>query len=106
LPLNLLRQRLAPTDLRRVKPPPKQADSFYLSREWRSLMDRIIAERGRRCEDPECPKPHPAVTRIYGDHIKELQDGGADFDPANIMLRCAAAHTRKTARERAKRMRG
>jgi 5-methylcytosine-specific restriction protein A len=41
---------------------------------------------------------------VYGDHIIELQDGGALLDPANVMLRCAPCHGRKTAAERDKRM--
>ena len=30
----------------------------------------------------------------YGDHIKERRDGGADFDPGNVMIRCATCHGR------------
>jgi 5-methylcytosine-specific restriction endonuclease McrA len=99
----MIKSRVARAETRRVLPPPKTADSFYLSPEWRALMDQIIAKRGRICEDPECRKPHPPITRIYGDHIKEKRDGGALLDPTNIMLRCGPAHGRKTARERAKR---
>ena len=78
--------------------PPKQAEPFYLSTDWRSLMARIIAKRGRRCE--ECGA---TGGRIYGDHIIERRDGGADLDPTNIMLRCHGCHERKTAKERGKR---
>src|SRR4051794_39894376 len=91
-----LGNRVAILDTRRVKPPPKIADQFYLSREWRALMDQIINDRGRTCQDPDCPKPHPPISRVFGDHIKELKDGGATLDPANVLLRCGAAHTRKT----------
>jgi 5-methylcytosine-specific restriction endonuclease McrA len=42
--------------------------------------------------------------RVYGDHIIELQDGGALLDPSNVALRCAPCHGRKTVLERDKRM--
>jgi 5-methylcytosine-specific restriction endonuclease McrA len=100
---------LAPTvpriDVRVAKPPPKTADAFYSSPAWRALVTRLIAERGRRCE--KCGKTHNAdgsPVRIFGDHIVELQDGGAPFDPANVMLLHGACHSAKTAHERAKRM--
>lgn len=95
--------RLATVDARRVKPEPKQVDPFYRSAEWRRLLAAIIAERGRRCEDPECPTPAGPWSRIYGDHLVELRDGGAPLDRNNVGLKCASCHTRKTMRERARR---
>ncbi|TIV00211.1 MAG: HNH endonuclease [Mesorhizobium sp.] len=92
-------------DTRTVKVAPKTADAFYLSPEWRKLMAEIIAERGRRCEDPQCDgRTHRPGMRVFGDHVVELRDGGAPLDKRNIMLRCGASHTRKTLAERAKRM--
>jgi 5-methylcytosine-specific restriction protein A len=102
--LTALPPRIATIDTRSAKPPPKTAAPFYLSPEWRRLMDKIIAERGRRCEDPLCTMPHRRGIRVFGDHIVELQDGGASLDPANVRLVCGSCHTRKTAEERAKRM--
>lgn len=90
--------RLATAEYRRVPPPPKTAASFYLSPEWRELMARLIKERGRRCE--RCVA---TGCRIYGDHIKELKDGGAPLDPANIMLMCSPCHGLKTAAARKER---
>lgn len=58
----------------------------------------IIAERGRRCE--ECGREN---CLIFGDHIRELPDGGEPFDRANVLLRCGSCHTIKTMVERAKR---
>lgn len=86
-------------DARSVKPLPKTAEAFYLSPEWRALMKRIIAKRGRRCE--ECER---TGTRIFGDHIIELKDGGAPLDEANVMCRCGSCHTKKTVVARAARM--
>lgn len=97
--LRTIRPRLRTIDTRTAKPPPKRAEAFYLSREWRTLIASIIAKRGRRCE--ECGTSGGI---IYGDHIIELKDGGAPLDEANIMLRCPACHGRKTAAERTRRL--
>ncbi len=86
-------------DARTVKPPAKKADAFYLSSEWRALMARLIKARGRRCE--QCGR---TGTRIYGDHVIELQDGGAPLDDDNVMLLCGSCHTEKTTAVRAKRL--
>jgi 5-methylcytosine-specific restriction protein A len=85
----------------------KKADPFYLSPEWKALMRHIIKVRGRRCEDQrhDVAAPREGV-RLYGDHIVEVQDGGAKLDPSNVMLRCGPCHGRKTAEARAARARG
>jgi len=68
------------------------------------LIRDVIAKHGRRCEDPACATPDRARgKRIYGDHIRELKDRGEALDPANIMLRCASCHGKKTATEARKR---
>jgi 5-methylcytosine-specific restriction endonuclease McrA len=87
-------------DTRSAAPAAKKAAPFYLTPEWRDLIASIIAERGRRCE--ACSR---TGTRIFGDHIRELQDGGAALDRRNIRLLCGACHTAKTAAARAARMR-
>jgi 5-methylcytosine-specific restriction protein A len=96
--------RVRTADTRRVQPPAKTADPFYLSPAWRGLMEEIKLERGHHCEDPHCTTPRARQTPLYGDHIIELRDGGAPLDKTNVMLRCASCHTRKTAAERAKRL--
>lgn len=97
--------RVKAIDTRRVQPPPKTADPFYSSALWRQLMADIIAERGRICEDPHCDgKTHHPGMRVFGDHIVELRDGGTPLDKHNVRLLCGAAHTRKTAQARAKRL--
>jgi len=89
----------------RLAPRPKQISDVYHSKPWVELRAAIIKQRGRRCEDPKCATPNRgAGGQIYGDHIVELQDGGQLLDPANVLLRCAPCHTRKTIEERAKRM--
>lgn len=106
--LATLSPRLGTLDTRTARPPartwedrkvsePRQG--FYQSPEWRALRDRVTEQRGKRCED--CGR---TGTRIYCDHIVELQDGGAGLDDANIRLRCGSCHTRKTADARARRL--
>ncbi|CAA2142761.1 hypothetical protein HYPP_03782 [Hyphomicrobium sp. ghe19] len=103
--LRTLMPRIRTMDTRTVRPPPKVAEDFYSSSEWRAFVADLIRERGRVCEDPQCDgRTHRPDMRVYADHIVEMRDGGAPLDRRNMMLRCAASHSRKTARERAKRM--
>src|SRR5438309_1732906 len=79
--------RVPASDSRRVKPSvaPKRGDPFYGSAPWKALMARLIAERGRRCQDPACQTPNRGQGgKIYGDHIAELRDGGAPLDRHNV----------------------
>lgn len=96
--------RVKAIDTRRIQPPAKTADAFYTTTAWRHLVDRLKLERGNRCEDPNCRTQVSRRTRLFGDHINELRDGGAPLDPANVMLRCGACHSRKTAARRAERL--
>ena len=80
-----------------LKAPPKLADEFYRSPEWRRLVREIKAERGSWCQ--RCGSGH----RIIADHIKELKDGGARLDRSNIELLCQSCHNKKTAASRAAR---
>lgn len=96
--LTVLDQRCAP-------PMPTTGPvQLYGTTEWKTLIARLIRERGRVCEDKSCRAEHKPRQRIYGDHVIELQDGGAPFDEHNILLRCASSHTIKTNKERAKRL--
>lgn len=81
-----------------IKSPPKIAEGFYQSREWRVLMATLKRQRGGWCE--RCGSKH----RIAGDHIVERKDGGADLDPSNIELLCQACHNAKTKRSGKQRM--
>lgn len=99
--------RVAARDSRTVQPAPKRADAFYASPEWRALIKRLIAERGRRCQSPSCRRTHDDAgnpVRIFGDHINELRDGGAPLDADNVSLLCGSCHTKKTLEERARRI--
>jgi hypothetical protein len=101
--LKILASPLRKLDTRIAKPAPKTADPFYLTSAWRNLIDRIVKQRGRKCEDTQCLYPWRTGIRVFGDHIVELKDGGAPLDESNIMLRCGSCHTRKTAAERRRR---
>lgn len=97
--------KLGPPRRVKVRVAEKRAAPFYLSPEWQSLMHSLIAERGRRCEDPEHDPARPSTgMRVFGDHVVELADGGAPLDARNILLRCGSCHTRKTAAARARRL--
>jgi 5-methylcytosine-specific restriction protein A len=81
----------------------KQADSFYLSSEWKAFRNLLIKERGWRCEDPKCATPRGPWKQIYGDHVVEIIDGGAKLDRRNVLLRCGGCHGRKTREQKLKR---
>jgi 5-methylcytosine-specific restriction protein A len=79
------------------QPRGKSCAPFYGSRAWKALVARIVAERGRLCEAKDCAtQARGRGQRIYGDHVRELRDGGAALDPTNVMLLCASCHRRKT----------
>lgn len=96
--LRSLAPRVGMIDIRRIKPLPKTRAEFYGTPEWRTLIAAVIAERGRRCED--CGR---TGCRVFGDHVVELQDGGAPLERRNVRLRCGSCHTTKTTAERARR---
>lgn len=74
----------------------KQANSFYLSPEWKVLRDALVKQRGWRCEHPKCETPRGPWKQIYGHHIVEIADGGAKLDPRNVILACGVCHGRVT----------
>lgn len=100
-PLRQLGPTVKPMDMRSCRPGPKLTDPFYTSTPWRSLIARIIAKRGRRCE--VCGKDHPEM-RLIGDHIVERKDGGAELDENNVQLLCISCHNTKTALAAKRRM--
>lgn len=84
----------------RIVAPPKRAEPFYQSPQWRDLVRDVKRERGAWCQ--RCGSKH----RVIADHVVERKDGGADLDPANIELLCQACHNSKTAAARARRASG
>lgn len=96
--LTCLKPLVSVLDTSIAKEPPKRADSFYTSPEWRALMASLKRKRPDCCE--RCGR---TGTRLFGDHIHELKDGGAPLDESNVQLLCGSCHTTKTAQARAKR---
>ena len=90
----------------KLRQPRKMADSFYNSPEWRALIEAIVRQRGRSCQDPAHDRTKASTGRVFGDHVIELRDGGRPLDRSNILLRCGSCHSRKTAAARANRYRG
>ncbi len=93
-----------PTKPSRVQVQQPKTNPFYLTPEWRSLVADIIRERGRHCELCGRSREGGIPIRIYGDHIIELRDGGDPLDRRGVQLVCSSCHTKKTLRERARRM--
>jgi 5-methylcytosine-specific restriction protein A len=96
--------RIAARDTRRVKPPAKVPAPIYSTPQYKQWRKQVIMRAGGRCQDPQCLHPTRRPSRLFADHIVELRDNGAPFDPANGMVRCGSCHTRKTADARARRM--
>lgn len=95
-----------PTRSARV-PTASSHNPFYSSKEWKDLVEEVIRERGRVCEEMQCARRFGRdgkPIRLIADHIIEIRDGGARLDKSNIKLVCFSCHSLKTARERANRM--
>ena len=104
--VRMLGGRLSTVDLRRVKPVEKQRESLYSTPEFLAWRELIVERAGRRCEAVDhgqrCRKAEP-YNRMFADHIIEVRDGGALFDPANGQCLCGSHHTLKTNAARAAR---
>jgi 5-methylcytosine-specific restriction protein A len=99
--------RVPAADTRVAKVPEKEADELYSKPAYREWREIIVRRAGWRCEAIEdngyrCERRSPAW-RMYADHIREVKDGGAEFDLANGQCLCPVHHALKTNVERAKR---
>lgn len=84
----------------RVKAPPKVADRFYRSVDWRALR------AAKRAEGPAFCCVCGSGGKLILDHRVERKDGGADLPSLDELdWYCVADHNRKTAREKARRAR-
>jgi len=92
-----------------VQPKPKRVDAIYLSQQYETWRKIVIDRAGARCQAIDngyrCHKAAPAH-RMFADHIAEISDDGATFDPANGQCLCGSHHTIKTMAARARRMGG
>ena len=101
--LRTLRPRIGMLNLQTATTPSKVAAPIYQTPEYRLWRSIVIERANGRCRDPHCAQPFRAGIRLFADHVVELKDGGAPFDPDNGLARCGACHTRKTVAERARR---
>ena len=97
--IRTLSARVKALDMDTAKPPARLTEKLYGSTAWLGLMARLRKQRGNQCQ--HCGRKE---CRLFGDHIVELQDGGAALDSANIQILCGACHVQKTNAERAKRI--
>jgi 5-methylcytosine-specific restriction protein A len=88
--LTSLKPRVAPIQ-RRTPEPPKVADGFYLTREWRVARDLCVA-----LHNWMCAKCRRSGCRLFVDHIQERKDGGALYEQSNLEPLCGSCHTAKT----------
>ncbi len=70
---------------------------MYHTSRWQRLR-RIFLAKHPLCED--CEGRGITEPAAHVDHRKARQDGGADWDVANLRGLCASCHSRKTLAER------
>jgi hypothetical protein len=97
-----IQPRIGAVDTRAAKPPAKLAAPIYATPEYREWRATVIERADGVCEWSGCGR---AETRMFADHIVELQDGGEPFALSNGQCLCGAHHSLKTASERARRHR-
>lgn len=75
---------------------PKPRDRRYSSARWLRLRQQIIRRDGRRCSVSGCSSDMREPQMMQVDHIVEVKDGGAFWDPNNLRLVCRFHHYAKT----------
>ena len=98
--LRSLGNKVRPLKTSRIAPAAKTADPIYATEDYKHWRRIVIARAGGRCQGKECGR---SGVRLFADHIVELKDGGAPFDPGNGQALCGSCHTTKTAQARAAR---
>ena len=98
--LTSLTSRLGTLDTRTAQPAPKTADPELKTAEHQRWRAEVLRRAGGMCQAPGCGR---TGIRLFADHIRERQDGGALLDPANGAALCGSCHSRKTAAVRASR---
>ncbi len=102
--LKMLQPRVPTMDTRRVKPPPKAVERFYLTPEHRAWAADVIKAANEQCQDPKHVGDRRGH-RLVADHILERRDRpDLALVRSNGRGSCWSCHTRKTGEERAKRM--
>ena len=69
--------------------------------DWKVTRARVIRRDGGKCVNCGTPYvPADDTTKLEVDHIREIQDGGIEFDLTNLRTLCHACHSTKTAARR------
>jgi 5-methylcytosine-specific restriction endonuclease McrA len=71
--VRMLAPRVRAADLAVVRLPPKEADPYYLTLEWRELRRQTLERDGGVCIMPGCGR-----AAVVADHIVSRKAGGAD----------------------------
>ena len=101
MPLRMLGPMLRSADLSAAKVPEKTADPFYSTPEYRAWRELVIARANGVCQHKGCGRKE---RRMFADHIVEVKDRGARFDPNNGQCLCGKHHSLKTAAAKAARL--
>jgi 5-methylcytosine-specific restriction protein A len=96
--MKVLHRRMRYVDRRTVQPRPKEAAAVYGTPEHKIWSTAVKKRDGWKCV--VCGD---RTSRLYADHVIEIEDGGSATDVRNGQTLCAVHHAEKTARERARR---
>lgn len=74
----------------------KARNARYSTARWRRLREQVVRMDGRRYAVPGCTSDMslPRVTQV--DHVTEVEDGGAFWDPTNLLTVCKYHHYSKS----------
>lgn len=87
---------------RKLAAMPKRAGWPYKTAEWRALVKARKLDPDYAAAKARAGKGE----RLILDHVHEIRDGGAAFDPANTQWLTFGEHQRKTAKVKGERARG
>lgn len=65
---------------------------FSLVKSWAATKSAVIKRDGS-CQD--CGRPYKGSENFEVHHIKQIRDGGDEFDPDNCILLCQKCHKRR-----------
>jgi 5-methylcytosine-specific restriction endonuclease McrA len=80
--VKLLRPSIKVADISIARVPPKQADPFYLSIDWKAKRGQVFERDRYTCVVPGCGRPAKVC-----EHIVSRRDGGSD-DNTNLCSLC------------------
>ena len=88
----------------RRSPAARERESFYRSKRWKRVRQKVIERDRYQCQEPSCRRLAPSRD-LHADHIVEIADGGKPYDMDNLRTLCRGCHTSKSLRERHQRKR-